>query len=146
MADSDALPTGTVTFLFTDIEGSTKLAQQYPDELPGLLSRHNEILTESARLYHGYIFRTMGDAFCVAFHSAPEALYAAVRAQQALHGEAWTPAPIRVRMGIHTGRAVLQDNSEYQGYLTLSHTQRLMSAAHGGQVLVSITAEHLIGG
>ena len=145
MVDDAPLPTGTVTFLFTDIEGSTKLAQQYPDELPGLLSRHNEILSESAHLNHGYVFRTMGDAFCIAFHSAPEALHAAIRAQQLLQNEVWTPAPIKVRMGIHTGRAIVQDGGEYQGYLTLSYTQRLMSAAHGGQVLVSVTTQPLMG-
>lgn len=144
MLGGEPLPTGTVTFVFTDVEGSTRLAQQYPDALPALLARHNEILIESAQLYHGYVFRTVGDAFCMAFHSAPEALNAAVRAQQLLHDEAWTPAPIKVRMGVHTGRAVLQDGRDYEGYLTLSRAQRLMSAAHGGQVLISMTTRHLL--
>ena len=140
----EAVPTGTVTFLFTDIEGSTKLAQQYPDELPDLLARHNEILNQSAQAYRGHVFQIVGDAFCVAFHSAADALSAAVSAQRLLHAEAWRPAPIKVRMGIHTGNADFQAGSGYQGYLTLSRTQRLMSAAHGEQVLISLATHDLV--
>ena len=62
------LPTGTVTFLFTDIEGSTKLAQQYPDEMPDLLARHHEILNQSIQSYKGYVFQIVGDSFAAAFH------------------------------------------------------------------------------
>jgi predicted ATPase/class 3 adenylate cyclase len=132
------LPSGTVTFLFTDIEGSTKLAQQFPEELPALLSRHNEILDQAIRAHHGFVFQTAGDSYSVAFQSANDAVNAAVEAQKGLHSESWSPAPVRVRMGIHTGKAQFQGSGEYQGYLTLSHVQRLMSAAHGGQVLVSL--------
>src|SRR5215217_5718691 len=99
------LPTGTVTFLFTDIEGSTKLAQQYPDEMPSLLRRHHEILHQVMQAHNGYVFRIVGDSFSVAFHTASEALNAAWEAQKLLHKEPWSPAPIKVRMGIHTGRA-----------------------------------------
>ena len=67
MAD---LPTGTVTFLFTDIEGSTPLAQQYPAELPSLLARHHAILREAIESHHGHVFQIIGDAFCAAFHTA----------------------------------------------------------------------------
>jgi predicted ATPase/class 3 adenylate cyclase len=137
-------PSGTVTFLFTDIEGSTKLAQQFPDELPALLSRHNEILDQAIRAYHGFVFQTAGDSYCVAFHSANDAVNAAIEAQKGLHSELWSPAPVKVRMGIHTGKADFQGGGEYQGYLTLSHVQRLMSAAHGGQVLISPGTRELV--
>src|SRR5215216_2897748 len=137
-------PTGTVTFLFTDIEGSTKLAQEYPDAMPSLFARHNEILKQSIEEHDGFVFQIVGDSFCAAFHKASDALNAALRGQRLLHNEAWTPAPIKVRMGLHTGLAEAQENGEYQGYLTLSHIQRLMSAAHGGQVLLSVAAQELV--
>lgn len=138
------LPSGTVTFLFTDIEGSTKLAQEYTDAMPSLLARHNEILKQAIETHNGFVFQIVGDSFSAAFHNASDALNAALLAQQLLHHEAWAPAPIKVRMGIHTGQAELQENDEYQGYLTLSHAQRLMSAAHGGQVLLSFAAQELV--
>ena len=100
------LPTGTVTFLFTDIEGSTKLAQSYPDEMPTLLARHNKLLRTAIELHHGFIFRIVGDSFSAAFDTASDALHAALDAQRKLQNEMWSPAPIKVRMGIHTGKAV----------------------------------------
>src|SRR5687767_8251360 len=134
-------PTGTVTFLFTDIEGSTKLAQQYPDEMPVLLARHREILQQSIQAQNGYLFQIVGDSFSAAFHSAKDALNAALEAQRQLHHEDWTSTPIRVRMGLHTGAAQLADDptieGPYSGYATIALTQRIMSAAHGGQILLS---------
>ncbi len=144
MLHGKAVPTGTVTFLYTDIEGSTRLAREYPDALTRLLARHHEILSRSVQDHGGYVFQIVGDAFCVAFHSAGDALHAAMQAQRALHSESWTPAPVKVRMGIHTGRAYYREAGHYDGYLTLSHVQRLMSAAHGGQVLISQTTEELV--
>ncbi len=141
----NSFPTGTVTFLFTDIEGSTKLAQEYPDAMPSLLARHNEILNQAIESHDGFVFQVVGDSFCASFHHAGDALNAALDAQRLLHNEAWSPAPVRVRMGIHTGQAEIQENGEYQGYLTLSHVQRLMSAAHGGQVLISLATQELVG-
>ena len=138
------LPTGTVTFLFTDIEGSTKIAQQYPDDMPALLARHNEILDQAIERYDGFLFRTIGDAYCVAFHDADEALKAALDAQQQLHDETWIPVPIKVRMGIHTGSAQLEGESNYSGYTTLALSQRIMSAGHGGQTLISQTVYDLL--
>jgi class 3 adenylate cyclase len=91
-----AIPTGTVTFLFTDIEGSTKIAQQFPEAMPALLARHQEILHQAIEAHNGHVFQIIGDAFCAAFHTAPEA---ALAAQRALVCEPWNPAPIRVRMG-----------------------------------------------
>ena len=112
--------------------------------MPALLARHNEILKHSIEEHNGFVFQIVGDAFCSAFHNARDALNAALMAQRALNNESWNPAPIKVRMGIHTGPAEARDNGEYQGYLTLSHIQRLMSAAHGGQVLLSLAAQDLV--
>jgi predicted ATPase/class 3 adenylate cyclase len=139
-------PSGTVTFLYTDIEGSTNLAQKYPDEMAGLLARHNEILNQAIQACNGFVFRTAGDSFSVAFHSASDALNAALEAQRLLHKEAWSPAPIKVRMGIHTGAALVEavaNEMRYSGYTTLALTQRIMSAGHGGQILLSQTARDL---
>src|SRR5215207_749944 len=134
------LPSGTVTFLFTDIEGSTRLAQEHPDAMPALLARHNQILKQTIEAHHGHIFRVIGDSFSAAFHNADDALHAALEAQWALQQEPWSPAPIKVRMGIHTGAAQLQSSSGedvYTGYATLALSQRIMSAGHGGQTLLS---------
>ena len=138
------LPSGTVTFLFTDIEGSTRLAQRFPDDLPALLARHHEILNQAIQAHNGFVFQVVGDSFSAAFHNPNDALHAALEAQRLFHKEVWTPAPIKVRMGIHTGKAEVQTGGEYQGYLTLSHVQRLMSAAHGGQVLISPATQTLV--
>lgn len=83
------LPSGTVTFLFTDIEGSTKLAQEHPNEMPPLLARHNEFLDRAIESHNGYLFRTAGDAYCVAFHNPMDALNAALDAQRLLNNEKW---------------------------------------------------------
>jgi len=138
-------PSGTVTFLFTDIEGSTKLAQEYPNEMTALLARHHEILHQAIQAQNGYVFQIIGDAFCAAFHTASDALTAAMDAQRALQSETWNPAPIKVRMGIHTGTAQLTDENLYLGYATLASTQRIMSAGHGGQVLLSNITRELAG-
>ena len=142
-----ALPNGTVTFLFTDIEGSTKLAQEHPDQWETLRARHNTILRSAMDACGGYVFQIVGDAFCVAFHSASDALNAALNAQWLLQNEAWSPGRVSVRMGIHTGTAKLNDTSAqiiYLGYATLVLTQRIMSAGHGGQILVSGATRELV--
>jgi len=144
------LPSGTVTFLFTDIEGSTKLAQQYPEAMPALLARHHEILHQAVQSNNGHVFQIIGDAFCAAFHTAPEAFKAALASQQTLVCEPWKPAPIKVRMGIHTGAAqagAIEDKAGgYVGYLTLTRVQRVMSLAHGGQILLSNSTAELVRG
>ena len=76
-----SLPTGTVTFLFTDIEGSTKLAQEHPDHWESMRDRHDAILKSAIELYHGYIFQVVGDAFCAGFHTARDALHSAIQSQ-----------------------------------------------------------------
>lgn len=137
-------PTGTVTFLFTDIEGSTKLARERPEEWEALSAWHQQMLCQAIGANRGYVFHMIGDAFCAAFQTAGDAVRAAVQAQQGLHKQKWGNTQVKVRMGIHTGKAEFQENGDYQGYLTLSHTQRLMSAAYGGQVLLSVTTRDLV--
>ncbi len=140
-------PSGTVTFLFTDVEGSTKLAQEHPREWPALLAAHNNILQQAIEACNGYVFQVVGDSFAGAFHDASDALNAALQAQRSLQEQVWSPAPLRVRMGIHTGAANLETEAHqtrYVGYATLALTQRIMSAAHGGQVLLSQTARDLV--
>ena len=144
---TQSLPSGTVTFLFTDIEGSTKLSQQYPEQMPALLVRHHAILNQAITAHNGFTFEIVGDSFAVAFHNASDALEAALDVQRVLHAEAWSPAPIKVRMGIHTGPAQLQNTSgaeRYSGYTTLATAQRIMSAGHGGQILLSQIVVDLI--
>jgi class 3 adenylate cyclase len=114
-------PTGTLTFLFTDIEGSTKLAREHPDAWENLRSHHHQILRAAIESSHGVVFQVIGDAFCAAFHTAWNALKATIKAQRKLQGE---DSPIRVRMGIHTGEAEVYCD-EYHGYLTLSLMQRV---------------------
>ncbi|NJC99004.1 MAG: hypothetical protein C3F07_04270 [Anaerolineales bacterium] len=138
------LPTGTVTFLFTDIEGSTKLAQQHPDKWESLRARHHTILNSAIESNNGYVFQIIGDAFCASFHTAGDAVRAATKGQTDLYQRDWADAPIRVRMGIHTGKAELQEDGQYHGYLAMSRIQRLMSAGHGGQVLISSATQELL--
>ena len=136
----DNVPSGTVTFLFTDIEGSTKLAQEHPDAMSALLARHNEILDQAIKTHNGVVFQIVGDSFCASFQHAGDALLAALQAQRQLHAEPWSPEPVKVRMGIHTGSAQVEgdgDVIQYSGYTTLALTQRIMSAGHGGQILIS---------
>jgi predicted ATPase/class 3 adenylate cyclase len=141
------LPSGTVSFLFTDIEGSTRLAQQHPEQMPALLARHHKILDQAIKAHTGFTFEIIGDSFAVAFHNATDALAAALEIQHDLYKETWSPAPIKVRIGIHTGTAELKDASgsqPYSGYTTLATAQRIMSAGNGGQILLSQISADLI--
>jgi len=140
-------PSGTVTFLFTDIEGSTKLSQEFPEEMPALLARHNEILENAIKGQNGFIFNIVGDSYHAAFHNAERGLNAALEAQRSLNNEVWSPAPIKVRMGLHTGNVTLENpgsSSPYTGYATLALTSRVMSAGHGGQILLSQDSVNLL--
>ncbi len=140
-----ALPTGTVTFLFTDIEGSTHLWQEKPEAMAISHARHDEILHEAIESNHGYIFQIVGDSFSAAFHNALDGLHAVCSAQRALEAEAWgETGAIKVRMGLHTGRAEVSSNGNYEGYTILASTQRVMSAAHGGQSLLTQTTCDLL--
>ena len=131
------LPTGTVTFLFTDIEGSTRLAQELGAGWPPLLERHREIARAAWAAHDGVEIGTEGDAFFVVFTSAlSRRCAAAVAAQRALAAEPWPAgAEVRVRMGMHTGEGVLS-GGRYVG-LDVHRAARIAAAGHGGQVLLS---------
>src|SRR6187401_682028 len=99
------LPSGVVTFLFTDIEGSTHLWEEQPEAMKVALARHDALLHQAIETNNGYAFKTVGDAFYAVFPTAPEGLAAALAAQRALHAEEWGKTPIKVRMALHTGAA-----------------------------------------
>ncbi len=137
------LPTGTVTFLFTDIEGSTRLWERDASAMKSALARHDEIVRSAIEEREGHVFKTLGDAFCASFSSAPEALGAAISAQRALHDEEWGEGGvIRVRMALHTG-AVEEQGGDYFGP-ALNRVARLLSAGHGGQTLLSLATQELV--
>src|SRR5512139_1524949 len=105
----DNLPVGTVTFLFTDIQGSTQLWQQYPGTMKETVARHHTLLRQAIESNNGYVFQIIGDAFCAAFHTALSGLQAALAAQRALRDALWDETgPLRVRMALHTGAVELQ--------------------------------------
>jgi class 3 adenylate cyclase len=138
-----AIPTGTVTLLFTDVEGSTRLWETEPGQMAQALRRHDELLRTAIGEAGGYVFKTVGDAFCAAFATPQAALEAVLAAQQALGAQTWpTRRPLRVRMGLHTGVCEERDN-DYFGPV-VNRAARLEAVAHGGQVLISgATAELL---
>jgi predicted ATPase/class 3 adenylate cyclase len=139
------IPTGTVTFLFTDIEGSTRLTQELGDRWPPLLERHREVARAAWAEQHGVEIGTEGDSFFVVFTSAPQATAAAVAAQRGLAAEPWPAgSEIRSRMGLHTGEGVLSGGS-YVG-LDVHRAARIANAGHGGQVLLSATTQALVEG
>jgi predicted ATPase/class 3 adenylate cyclase/Tfp pilus assembly protein PilF len=136
------LPTGTVTFLFTDIAGSTRLWEEYPEAMRVALARHDELLRQAIESNNGYVFKTVGDAFCAAFATAPDALNAALGSQCALYAEPWPGAiSLCVRMALHTGTAELRD-TDYFGQ-PLNRVARLLGAGHGGQTLLTDVAHDL---
>ncbi len=138
-------PTGTVTFLFTDIEGSTRLWEDHPGEMRVALARHDEILRDSIGLHGGYVFSTAGDAFAAAFSGADAAVAAATDVQLALASEPWPEvAQVHVRMGMHTGEAEERD-ANYFGSV-LNRAARIMSAGHGGQILLGSSTASLVSG
>jgi class 3 adenylate cyclase len=101
-----ALPSGTVTFLFTDVEGSTRLWEKHPDAMLEALGRHDEIVRSAIEARGGYVFSTAGDSFAAAFARAGDAVRAAIDAQRALAAEQWaTETPVRVRIGLCIGEA-----------------------------------------
>ncbi len=141
-AESTSLPTGTVTFLFTDIEGSTRLWESQQAAMQVALPRHDALVRQCVVAHGGHVFKTGGDAFCTAFHTAPDALAAALEAQRALHAERWPEAAkIRVRMALHSGAVELRDG-DYFG-TSLNRVARLLAAGHGGQTLLSESTHDL---
>jgi predicted ATPase/class 3 adenylate cyclase len=139
------LPTGTVTFFFSDIEGSTRLLQQCGDRWPTLLERHSQLLRAAFAAHGGIELSTEGDSFFAVFPSASEGVLAAIDAQRAFAEEPWpAETPVRIRIGLHTGEGTLS-GANYVG-LDVHRAARIMSAAHGAQVLVSATTRELVHG
>ena len=151
------LPTGTVTFLFTDIEGSTTLWEQFPDAMQDALARHDRLLRHAIESSGGCIVKSTGDGVHAVFDGATDALAACLAAQRALQAhkdgasnpepaasDARPPIALSVRMGLHTGVADLRDG-DYFG-AALNRAARIMSAAHGGQVLLSAATAELLRG
>ena len=137
------LPSGTVTFLFTDIEGSTRLLKQLRDGYARVLAEHQELLGVAFAAHGGQVVDTQGDAFFVAFRRAQDAVEAAIAAQRSLQAHVWPEGvEVRVRMGIHTGQAEAS-GGRYHG-LAVHRAARIGAAAHGGQVLVSQTTRELL--
>ena len=135
-AATTSLPTGTVTFLFTDIEGSTRLWETHAAAMRAALARHDALLRDCIDDHDGHVFKTGGDAFCAAFHTASDALAAALDAQRALSREPWPEgAKLRVRMALHSGAVEVRDG-DYFG-APLNRVARLLAAGHGGQTLLS---------
>lgn len=143
------LPDGTVTFLFTDVEGSTKLWERHPEVMRSTLAQHDSILRNAISSHHGRLIKTTGDGAHAVFQKAIDAIQAAVQAQSDLQS-AFMSQPssmsIKVRMGLHTGEAELRDD-DYYGQ-TLNRAARIMSAGHGRQILISeltaqVAQEHL---
>ena len=136
-------PTGTVTFLFTDIEGSTRMWERSPQAMQAALARHDELLRRAIEEHGGYVFKTVGGAFCCAFPTAPDALEAALDTQRLLLKERWGKSgPLRVRMALHMGAAEERDG-DYFGP-PVNRVARLLSAAHGGQVLLSAATHEMV--
>jgi class 3 adenylate cyclase len=137
------LPHGTVTFLFTDVEGSTRLLTRVGDRYADLLAAHERALRAAFSDHGGREVGTHGDAFFVAFTRATDAIRAAVAAQRGLASVRWPDGvDLRVRMGLHTGEAAVR-GAGYVG-LDVHRAARICSAGHGGQVLVSSTTRELV--
>ena len=137
------LPTGTVTLLFTDMEGSTQLLQQLGDRYAGVLAECRHLLRAAFQHWNGHEVDTQGDAFFVAFAHATDAILAAVAAQRAIAQHSWyESAALKIRIGLHTGEPQLASGG-YVG-LDVHHAARIMGAGHGGQVLLSQTTRDLV--
>ncbi len=144
---SQALPSGTVTFLFTDIEGSTQLWEKYPEAMKAALAKHDAILKDVVEANNGHVLKSTGDGIHAVFETAAHGVAATIVAQKTLSRNAWEeikPEALRVRMGLHTGEAELR-NADYFGG-TLNRAARIMAAGHGGQVLLSGSTAELVRG
>jgi predicted ATPase/class 3 adenylate cyclase len=143
MAD---FPSGTVTFLFTDIEGSTALWERDSEAMATAVERHLELLDAAIGAHGGHRYQIVGDGLQAAFATAPDALAAAVQAQQVIAGEPWSlPDPILVRMALHAGEATPDTTGDYHQVPALNRLSRLLAVAHGGQIVLSEAARALVG-
>jgi predicted ATPase/class 3 adenylate cyclase len=138
------LPQGTVTFLFTDLEGSTRLWERYPEAMQHALARHDALLRRCVEENDGAVVKTTGDGCHAVFARAEDGVAAALAGQRALAEETWDPAIGRllVRMGLHTGTAELREGDYYGP--PVNRAARLMSVAHGGQILLSRITQALV--
>ncbi|HEX6303630.1 MAG TPA: adenylate/guanylate cyclase domain-containing protein [Anaerolineales bacterium] len=140
------LPSGTVTFLYTDIEGSASLWEGFPEPMRAALAKHDAILRESITGHGGMVYKVIGDAFQAAFPVAVQAVRAAIAIQRELASTEWhETGALRVRMGLHTGEAIPLDD-DYDTTHTLNRVARIMSAGHGGQILISQAVAELVRG
>ncbi len=143
MPVASTLPTGTVTFLFTDLEDSTPLWDEHPTEMSAALARHDALLRAAIAKHGGQIVKMRGDGVHAVFRAAPDAVAMAADALRALAEETWgATGPLAVRVGIHTGTAELREG-DYYG-TAVNRASRIMAAAHGGQVLVSQASAELV--
>ncbi len=138
------LPTGTVTFICTDIEGSTRLLERLHKQYAAILAQHHRLLRRSFEKHGGHEIDTQGDAFFVAFAGAKNAAQAALEAQRAIAGHPWPEdVELRVRMGLHTGEPLVTTTG-YVG-MDIHRAARVCTAGHGGQILLSESTRVLIG-
>jgi class 3 adenylate cyclase len=141
------LPTGVVTFLLTDVEGSTRLWEREPDAMHAALAHHDAIVAAGVRLHHGVLVKSRGegDSIFAVFERTRDAVMAAFAIQRALSDARWaTSSPLRVRMAIHTGKVELRERDYYGP--TVNRCARLRAVAHGGQVLISGVSAQLVQG
>jgi class 3 adenylate cyclase len=139
----DARARGAVTFLFTDIEGSTRLWEYYPQAMRAALARHDALIRAAIEAHSGGVFKTVGDAFYAVFAAAADAAAAALAIQRALQCEPWgETGPLRVRVALHTGTAETRDG-DYFGP-ALNRLARMLAAGHGGQIVVSQLTQQLL--
>ena len=139
----EGCPSGTVTFMFTDVEGSTALWDRAPTEMAVALARHDDIVRAAVTAHDGFVFATVGDGFGVAFGSVSAAARAAVAVQVGMDEEVWPPgAVLRVRVGMHTGTAVERDG-DYFG-TAVNRAARVAALGRGGQVVLSATSAGLL--
>src|SRR5579871_2528400 len=137
------LPSGTVTFLFTDIEGSTRMLESHPQAMGGAMSRHHDLLRDAVEANNGVVFETLGDGVYASFARASDAVRAAIAGQHAIRAEDWGEVgAIRVRMGLHTGD--VQVRGEHYFGATLFRCARLMAIGYGGQMLLSRATRDLV--
>jgi predicted ATPase/class 3 adenylate cyclase len=146
MTATTPLPVGTVTFLFTDMQGSTPLWEREPEKMAEALQIHNALLRQAVEIHAGVVFKIVGDSFQVAFDTALQALEAAIQGQRLLQSATWNElGALKVRMGLHTGEAELDPNGdEYAVSHTKNRAARIMSAVHGGQIVVSQESADLV--
>ena len=136
-------PSGTVTFLLTDLEGSTRLWEQDPEAMKAAMARHDELLENAIEASRGFVFSRMGDGMAAAFASARDAVSAAAAIQKGLADEPWgTARPLRARIGLHTDEGIVVNNN--YASQPVNRCSRLMTAAHGGQVVISGATEALV--